>query len=99
MLEVQEQGEPQPGDVEVAEHLGRMGVAERGDDFRIGDHQAVHDQVGDQRADVLTVIRVPSVSSVVAFFVVVCAATRRIVAITGKWRQRAPLSSGRRLDD
>ncbi len=52
--EVQENGEVETGDREIPEHLSDMLVVEGGDDFWIDDDFAIHDQIGNQSADKVT---------------------------------------------
>jgi hypothetical protein len=56
VFEVEEQGGFKAGDVEVAEHLGEVVLVEGGDDLWIDNHHVLNDQIGDQGADVLTVV-------------------------------------------
>jgi len=47
------EGGSKAGDVEVAEHLGHMGLVECGDDLGIDDDRVVDDEVGNEGADVM----------------------------------------------
>ncbi len=62
VLEVEQESGAEAGDVQVAEHLGDMGVGEVGDDFGVHDDGLLDDEVGDQRSDVL-----PFVEDIVGF--------------------------------
>ena len=56
MLEVEEKGGFELGYVEIAEHLGDMGVSERGDDLGIDQNALIDEEVRNESADFLSFI-------------------------------------------
>ena len=56
MLEIQKQPEPQAGVAKVADHLCDVGFIKDGDHLSIYDHELIHDQIRDQRADLVLLV-------------------------------------------
>ena len=56
-FETEQEREFQARDGEIADHLGDVGFVESGDNFGIHDHRVVDDQVGNQRSDLLPIIK------------------------------------------
>ena len=56
VFEIDEDGEAEIGDGEVADHLGEIGFAENSHDFGIDDDEAVDDEVRDQGVDELSFV-------------------------------------------
>ena len=55
-LEVEKNRQAQTCDGQVTRHLGDVRVIEYGHNFRIDDHFAINDQVGDERSDVCSLV-------------------------------------------
>ena len=56
MLEIEQEGGLQAGDVQVTEHLGEVRLVEGYGYFCVHDHAIVYDEIGDERANMQTVI-------------------------------------------
>ncbi len=51
VLEVQEQGELEPGDVQIANHLSNVCFVESANHFGVDDHSIIDNQIGNEVAD------------------------------------------------
>ena|GEM_PF-3564553 len=56
IFEIEEKGCLEAGNVEIAEHLGEVAVVECSNDFGIDDHQIIHDQIGNEGANVVACV-------------------------------------------
>ena len=56
MFEVEKKRSFEAGDIEVAEHLGKVAVVEGRDDLGINDDPPLHEDVGNKGADVVGIV-------------------------------------------
>jgi hypothetical protein len=56
ILEVQQKGQPEASDVEIADHLGNVHVMKPRHDFGVDNHELIDNQIGDEGSDVLPVV-------------------------------------------